>query len=68
MNTDNKIDIEKCFEQLEKASLYESNENTHSKILAYFFKTKQDFLKRCGEGCSLNISCPIFWCFPSPCC
>ena len=54
MNTDNKIDIEKCFEQLEKASLYESNENTHSKILAYFFKTKQDFLKQILEKAEIH--------------
>lgn len=29
-------------------------------------KGKTGFLKRCGEGCSLNISCPIFWCFSVP--
>lgn len=31
-------------------------------------KGKTGFFKTLRGGCSLNISCPIFWRFPSPCC
>lgn len=48
------IEIEENLQKLENLEYFQSNENAHSKVLAYFLRNNSDFLKAILEKAGIN--------------